>query len=312
MFDLFKRTRNGVEKSRATWFSKITSLFTRPAVDEQTWTDLEELLVSADVGIGTTAKLVNQTRQVARNARLSEGPQVYAAFKRAMTDLLATPGAGVLPEKTPAAAKRLIMVVGVNGAGKTTTIAKLARSYRSQGYRVILGAADTFRAAAIDQLRQWGENAGVDVIAHQPGSDPAAVVFDTIQAAQARNAQVVIVDTAGRLHTKYNLMEELKKIRRVSARWGADVDTEVLLTVDATTGQNGLAQAKSFTDAVGVTGIVLTKLDGTARGGIVLTIADELRIPIKYIGTGEQIDDLAPFDPATFVEAIFSESSRPE
>jgi fused signal recognition particle receptor len=202
--------------------------------------------------------------------------------------------------------------VGVNGSGKTTSIAKLAYRFKEDGKRVILAAADTFRAAAVEQLKFWGGKAGVEVIAHQPGADPGAVVFDTLMAARSRKADVVIVDTAGRLHTKSNLMEELKKIRRVAARFDSPVRQKVLLVLDATTGQNGLAQARYFTQAVGVTGIILAKLDSTARGGIVLPICDELRIPICFIGTGEKIDDLAAFDASTFVEALllYEKSSR--
>ncbi|GAI39241.1 unnamed protein product [marine sediment metagenome] len=192
----------------------------------------------------------------------------------------------------------------MNGSGKTTSIAKLAHGFKNEGEKVILAAADTFRAAAVDQLKRWGERVGVEVIAHQPGGDPGAVVFDALQAAQARQAQVVIIDTAGRLHTKFNLMEELKKIKRVASRY--NLSQEVLLVIDATTGQNGLAQARHFTEAVGVSEVFLAKLDGTAKGGIVLAICDELGIPIAYIGTGEQLDDIAPFDADAFVEAIFS------
>jgi fused signal recognition particle receptor len=200
----------------------------------------------------------------------------------------------------------VILVVGVNGTGKTLSIAKLAYSFKEQGKRVIMAAADTFRAAAIDQLEILGQRVGAEVIAHQPGADPGAVVFDSLEAARARGADVVIIDTAGRLHTKFNLMEELKKIRRVASRSDPQAPHEVLLVLDATTGQNGLAQARYFTEAVGVTGVFLAKLDGTAKGGIVLAICDELKIPILFIGTGEALDDLAPFDAQTFVEALSS------
>ena len=206
----------------------------------------------------------------------------------------------------PSASPLVILFVGVNGSGKTTSIAKLAHSYREQGERVVLAAADTFRAAAIDQLRVWGERAGAEVIAHQPGADPGAVVFDAIEAARRRQAGVVLIDTAGRLHTKYNLMEELKKIKRVASRHDPTAPHQVLLVLDATTGQNGLIQARHFTQAVEVSGIFLAKLDGTAKGGIVLAIAQELRIPILYIGTGEKLEDLAPFDPRAFAEALCS------
>jgi len=200
----------------------------------------------------------------------------------------------------------VILVVGVNGGGKTTSIAKIAWNDRNQGRKVILAAADTFRAAAIDQLKRLGEMAGVEVVAHQPGADPGAVVFDALQAAHSRQADELIIDTAGRLHTKFNLMEELKKIKRVAAKTDTTAPHEVILVLDATTGQNGLTQAKYFTDAVGVTGIFLTKLDSTAKGGIVLAICDELQIPIQFIGVGDNLEDMAPFDAEAFVEALFS------
>jgi len=309
MFDLFKRTTHAVKKSRQAWFGKIAGLFTKSTIDDQTWGQLEELLVSADVGVATTGKLLQTVKATARDKRLGDAGQVYQALKESMVAMLKAPGPAE-PKAPPSLpdARRLIMVVGVNGSGKTTSIAKLARSFVSQGNHTVLVAADTFRAAAIDQLKHWGVQAGAEVVTGQPGSDPGAVVFDAIQAAEARHAGIVIVDTAGRLHTKYNLMEELKKIHRIASRWKGAVSQEVLLVVDATTGQNGVVQARSFSEAVGVTGIFLSKLDGTARGGIVLTIADQLKIPIRYIGTGEHMDDIAPFDAATFVEAIFAAS----
>lgn len=205
-----------------------------------------------------------------------------------------------------ASVPRVTLVVGVNGCGKTTSIAKLAYRSKNEGKKVILAAADTFRAAAIDQLRYLGERVGVDVVAHQPGADAGAVVFDALQAARGRQAQEVIIDTAGRLHTKFNLMEELKKIRRVAAKVDATAPHEVILVLDATTGQNGLTQARYFTEAVGVTGIFLAKLDGTAKGGIVLAICEELKIPIQFVGVGEKLEDMAPFDAANFIEALFS------
>jgi fused signal recognition particle receptor len=230
---------------------------------------------------------------------------VYAALKEEMIKILmvdrAEPKrrAEIIPLK-------VILIVGVNGSGKTTSIAKLAYSFEREGKKVLLAAADTFRAAAISQLKLWGERVGAQTGAHQAGADPGAVVFDALQAAKSRNVEVVIVDTAGRLHTKLNLMEELKKIRRVIQRVDPSAPHEVLLVLDATTGQNGLAQARYFTEAVNVSGIILAKLDSTAKGGIVLAIADQLKIPIQFVGTGETLDDLAPFDAGTFVEALFS------
>jgi len=302
MSDLLSKTQQGVKRSRETWFGKMACLFDRTSVEDEVWDELEDLLIAADVGVATTQKLIENVKQRIRAEKLSEGVQVRAALKDEMVNLLKVDGgAGSIPKSV---GTQIILVVGVNGSGKTTSIAKLAYSLKSGGEKVILAAADTFRAAAIDQLKRWGERVGVEVVAHQPGGDPAAVVYDALQAAQNRQAQVVIIDTAGRLHTKFNLMEELKKIKRVAGKY--DMPQEVLLVIDATTGQNGLAQARHFTEAAGVSGIFLAKLDGTAKGGIVLAICDELKVPVTYIGTGEQLDDIAAFDANTFVEAIFS------
>ena len=303
MSNLPSKTEQGVKRSRESWFGKVTNLFNRPRVEEETWDELEELLLAADVGVATTAKLIQRVKQRVKEEKLSESAQVRSALKDEMVKMLSVKNKA---ESTiSAGAIQIILVVGVNGSGKTTSIAKLAYDFKNKGKQVILAAADTFRAAAIEQLTLWGERVGVQVVAHQPGADPGAVAFDAIQAAQNRGAQVAIIDTAGRLHTKFNLMEELKKIKRVASKY--NYPQEVLLVMDATTGQNGLIQAKNFTEAVGVSGIFLTKLDGTARGGIVLAICDELKIPIVYIGTGEKLDDMVPFDAKAFVEAIFTE-----
>ena len=302
MSDLATKTEQGVRRSREAWFGRICRLFDRTTVAEETWDELEELLISADVGVATTHKLIGRVKQRVREEKLNEGSQIRSALKEEMVGLLRVDVESRAVSKQDSC--RLILVVGVNGSGKTTSIAKLAHGFKNEGEKVILAAADTFRAAAVDQLKRWGERVGVEVVAHQPGGDPGAVVFDALQAAQARQAQVVIVDTAGRLHTKFNLMEELKKIKRVASRY--NLSQEVLLVIDATTGQNGLAQARHFTEAVGVSEVFLAKLDGTAKGGIVLAICDELGIPISYIGTGEQLDDIALFDADAFVEAIFS------
>ena len=269
------------------------------------WDELEELLISADVGVETTTKLINRTKQRVKTDKLTESSQVGSALEREMVTLLSIPNPGCCPGQGKVS-PMVILVVGVNGSGKTTSIAKLAYSFISDGIHVVLAAGDTFRAAAIDQLEFWGREIGADVIAHQPGGDPGAVAFDAIQAACSRRAGAVIIDTAGRLHTKFNLMEELKKIKRVAAKHDASAPHQVLLVMDATTGQNGLAQARHFSQAVGVTGIFLAKLDGTARGGIAFAICDELNIPIAYIGTGEKLQDMAPFNARTFVDAIFS------
>ena len=278
-------------------------LFDRPAVGDEVWAELEELLIAADVGVNTTEKLIERVRQRVAKEKIVDGSLVRNTLKAEMVTILRAS-----PQEVPdnLSLPRVTLVVGVNGGGKTTSIAKLAYSLKSKGRNVILVAADTFRAAAIDQLKRLGERVGVDVIAHQPGADPGAVIFDALQAAHSRRVEEVIIDTAGRLHTKFNLMEELKKIKRVSAKPDAAAPHEVILVLDATTGQNGLTQARYFTDAVGVTGIFLAKLDGTAKGGIVLAICDELKIPIQFVGVGEKLEDITPFDAETFVEALCS------
>jgi fused signal recognition particle receptor len=313
LFDLFKKTELGVKRSKETWFGKIANIFNRGAFGDEVWAELEELLVSADVGVETTSKLLSKVKQRVKTDRLSEVSQIREVLKEEMISLLSVPSSRPLafchsdPERSEGEeSPQVILVVGVNGSGKTTSIAKLAYGFTSQGKRVILAAADTFRAAAIEQLKYWGEKVGAEVIAHQPGGDPGAVAYDAIQAGYSRHAQAVIIDTAGRLHTKFNLMEELKKIKRVVAKHDASAPHQVLLVMDATTGQNGLAQAKHFTEAVDVTDIFLAKLDGTARGGIIFAICDQLNIPISYIGTGEKLQDMALFDAEVFVNAIFS------
>lgn len=302
MSDLLSKIDQGIKRSRDSWFGKVANLFSRPRIEDETWDELEELLVAADVGVATTEKLIKRVKQRVKEEKLIESSQVQSALKEEMVSMLSFDNK--TNNITGTDGLQIVLVVGVNGSGKTTSIAKLAQDFKNKGKQVVLAAADTFRAAAIEQLKQWGDRIGVPVVAHQPGADPGAVVFDAIQAAQNRAAQIVIVDTAGRLHTKFNLMEELKKIKRVASKYNAP--QEVLLVLDATTGQNGLLQARHFTEAVGVNGIYLTKLDGTARGGIVLAICDELKIPLVYIGTGEHLDDMVPFDAKAFVEAIFA------
>ena len=278
-------------------------LFDRTAIGEEAWVELEELLISADVGVNTTERLIERVKQRVSREKISQGSLVRSVLKAEMVSILE-----VTPQEASSnlSLPKVILVVGVNGCGKTTSIAKLAYSSKNEGRKVILAAADTFRAAAIDQLKRLGEMAGVEVIAHQPGADPGAVVFDALQAARSRQAQEVIIDTAGRLHTQFNLMEELKKIKRVAAKNDSTAPHEVILVLDATTGQNGLTQATYFAQAVGVTGIFLAKLDSTAKGGIVLAICDELKIPIQFIGLGDNLEDMAPFEAATFVEALCS------
>ena len=312
MPDLVKKTELGVKRSKETWFGKIANIFNRDSFGDEVWEELEELLISADVGVETASRLLGKVKQRVKTDRLSEVSQIREALKEEMISLLSVASSKLLtschsdPERSEGEeSPQVILIVGVNGSGKTTSIAKLAYGLTSQGKRVILAAADTFRAAAIEQLRHWGGKVGAEVIAHQPGGDPGAVAYDAVQAGYSRHAQVVIIDTAGRLHTKFNLMEELKKIKRVVAKHDASAPHQVLLVMDATTGQNGLAQAKHFTEAVDVTDIFLAKLDGTARGGIVFAICDQLNIPISYIGTGERLQDMAPFDAEVFVDAIF-------
>jgi fused signal recognition particle receptor len=297
--DLFKKA---LQPTKEGWFSKAMHLFDQASIDESIWTELEELLIAADVGMETTEKLIQHTKQRVKEDKLKDGSQVRDALKREMVNILSVP----VQEPVVTSLPKVTLVIGVNGSGKTTSIAKLAFQAKNEGQTVVLAAADTFRAAAIDQLRTWAERIGVEIVAHQPGADPGAVVYDAMAAAKSRQAQQLIIDTAGRLHTKFNLMEELKKIKRVTARTDPSAPHEVLLVMDATTGQNGLAQAKSFAEAAGITSIFLSKLDGTAKGGIALAICDQLKIPVKYIGIGEHPEDMAPFDPQAFVEALSS------
>jgi len=295
-----------VKRSREAWFGKIANIFDRSSLGDEVWGDLEELLVSADVGVETTNKLLNKVKQRVKADKVTDVSRAKDVLKHEMVSLLAVRRRANSSSGQNPGSPLVVLVVGVNGSGKTTSIAKLAYGLTSQGKGAILAAADTFRAAAIEQLKHWGDKVGAEVIAHQPGGDPGAVAYDAVQAGYSRHAQAVIIDTAGRLHTKSNLMEELKKIKRVVAKHDATAPHQVLLVMDATTGQNGLAQAKHFTEAVDVTDIFLAKLDGTARGGIVFAVCDQLNIPISYIGTGEKLEDMAAFDAEVFVNAIFS------
>ena len=274
-------------------------------ITDDLWDNLEETLISADVGVQTTERLMETLRERVRAEGLNRGSELRDALKEELELLLGDPEPLVFSDTSPIS---VFLIVGVNGVGKTTSIAKVANQLKKQKHRVLLAAGDTFRAAATEQILTWGERIGVQVVAHQHGADPAAVVYDAMQAAQARGTDVLIVDTAGRLHTKYNLMEELKKIVRVLQKYDPEAPHEVLLVIDATTGQNGFIQAKQFVQDAGVSGVILTKLDGTARGGIAFAIAAELGLPIKYIGTGERINDIAPFDAEEFVDALFGES----
>lgn len=303
--EIHEQTERALERTRRGFFSRLGGLFERADFDDSLWDDLEEVLIASDAGLPTTEAILENVRQRVKDEGVKQGSRVRELLREELVAVLEEPGA------EPAAWARadapdplIVLVVGVNGAGKTTTIAKMANAFKHDGANVILGAADTFRAAATDQLKVWGERVGVRVVAHQPGADPGAVVFDTLAAAESTKADFVIIDTAGRLHTKANLMEELKKIDRVVKRKFPDAPHETLLVLDATTGQNGFAQAKTFAEAVGVTSIGLAKLDGTAKGGIAFAIAHELSIPVRFIGTGERVGDLAPFDAHEFVDSL--------
>ena len=306
-----KKTKEGLRRTREAWQERISAVFDRPQFDEGLWEELEEVLIAGDVGVATSLKLVERTRERVRQERLKDAAAVRGAMAQEMVRILGEgPPPFALREGRPA----VLLVVGVNGTGKTTSIAKLAHHFVRGGRSVVVAACDTFRAAAAEQLEKWcdriQERAPNDVFCRlvraQPGADPAAVAYDAIEAARARRAHVVIVDTAGRLHTKTPLMEELRKIVRVIGNRIPGAPHESIIVMDATTGQNGLTQARYFTEAVNVTGIFLAKLDGTAKGGIVLAICDDLKIPIKYIGTGETLEDMAPFDAEAFVEALCS------
>ena len=303
-----ENTEQGIRRTRDTWFSRVSQLF-KGGVSDETWEELEEALISSDVGVSTALGIVERAREQTGAGGASEA---LRAVKRELLSLLKEPagqGRRIFEEGGTRPKPLVILVVGVNGSGKTTSIAKLARVFRESGDSVILGAADTFRAAAIEQLQTWAERVGAEVVANQPGGDPAAVAFDTLQAGRGRNADVVIIDTAGRLHAKSNLMEELKKIRRVLERQDPEAPHLTLLVLDATTGQNGLAQARAFTEAVKCDGVLLAKLDGSAKGGIVFAIGEQLGLPVLFIGTGEDAGALSPFDPEEFVEALFASSS---
>ena len=305
--EIHEQTEKALQRTRRGLFGRIGGLFERADFDEDLWEELEEILVASDTGLATTEALIEAVRKRTRDEGVKQSQRVREILREELIEILEAPRNRPLAWLSPEAPPRtVILVVGVNGAGKTTSIAKLAHAFKRDGAVVVLGAADTFRAAAIDQLRIWAERVGVRMIGHQPGSDPGAVVFDTLSAAEGDGADFVIVDTAGRLHTKTNLMAELKKINRIIQRTIPDGPHETILVLDATTGQNGLSQARTFAEAVGVTGIVLAKLDGTAKGGIAFAIAHDLDIPVRFIGTGEKIDDLAPFDAREFVDSLLN------
>ena len=297
----FAKIKMGLSKTRASILNgveQVLSSFTK--IDEELFEELEESLIMSDIGVETSIYIMNKVREIVKEERIKEVSEIKNVIIRVISNILEE-DTQEFSLKSPT----VILVIGVNGVGKTTTIGKLANNYKKEGKKVILAAGDTFRAAAIDQLQVWGERSDIDVIKHQEGSDPAAVVFDAIQAGKARGADLLICDTAGRLHNKKNLMEELKKIARIVNRENPDAQIETLLVLDATTGQNALQQAKLFSEVSDITGIVLTKLDGTAKGGVVIAIKNELKIPVRFIGVGEGIEDLRPFDAKEFSKALF-------
>ncbi len=302
---LFARLKAGLSKTSAGFVGKIDRILTgRVKIDEELYSELEEALFTADVGVQTAGKLLEGTKELVRTRNVTAPAALRALLKEQVLDILKDSGAPlVIGDQKPF----VIMVVGVNGVGKTTTIGKIASKFAQDGKSVIMAAGDTFRAAAIEQLEVWAQRAGSEIVKQKPGADPSAVAFDAVQAAKNRGADVVIVDTAGRLHTKSNLMEELKKTKRVMGKIDATAPHETLLVLDATTGQNAIAQAKTFHGAIALTGIILTKLDGTSKGGCIVGICDEMRLPIRYIGIGEKLDDLRPFVPGEFVDAMFDQ-----
>jgi fused signal recognition particle receptor len=301
---LLERLKDSVSKTRSALAAQVEDLLAgEKQIDPALLAKLETALLAADLGIATTRQVLDAVREKMDRHALADAAQLKAELKSQLLSILQASAAA--RNGSPQAAPHVIFIVGVNGAGKTTTIGKLANRLRAENRSVLLCAADTFRAAATEQLEIWAQRAGIEIIKQKHGADPAAVVYDACAAAKARSTDAVIVDTAGRLHTKSNLMAELEKMKRTAAKVVPGAPHDVLLVLDATTGQNGLAQARQFTGSVGVTGIVLTKLDGTAKGGIVVAITRELGLPIRFVGTGEKIDDLVPFDPATFVNSLF-------
>ena len=297
----FDKLKAGLAKTKDAFVSQVDNLFKSfVKVDEALFDELEELLICADIGVGATEEILEKLRERVKNDRLTDGEEVKAALREIMTDMVGE-GSPLALDTKPS----VLLIIGVNGVGKTTSIGKIAAQLKADDKKVVVAAADTFRAAAIDQLAVWCDRAGVDLIKQSEGSDPAAVVYDAISAAKSRSADVLIVDTAGRLHNKKNLMDELAKINRVISRELPDASRETLLVLDATTGQNAILQAKEFKNAAEITGLILTKLDGTAKGGCVFSIKGELDVPVKYIGVGEKIDDMQPFRADEFVRAMF-------
>ena len=299
-----KKTEESLKRTKQGFFRRIVGVFNTPKIDEEFWESLEETLISADVGVKTSTRISEALRERVKSERLGNPDDIRVALREEMAAILSKAAGDREFLSSVNGGPGVVLVVGVNGGGKTTSIGKMAHAYCSEGQSVVLAAADTFRAAAIEQLEVWGERSGAHVVAHQQGSDPGAVAFDALSSAKNRKADLVLVDTAGRLHTKYNLMQELQKIKRVVSRFDPSAPHEVVLVLDAVIGQNAVAQARQFIESAGVTAIFLAKLDGSAKGGVVLSICDELGIPIRFIGTGEGPDDMAPFDAEEFVSAL--------
>ncbi len=309
MLGRFKAIREALTRTRQTAFGRMATLLGQTEINDELWDDLEALLIQADVGVETTTDILDRAREDVKKRGLTRADQLRDVLKTELRAMLVTPEP---IDWLDAAELRVVLIVGTNGSGKTTSIAKLAAFLTGQGRSVMLAAADTFRAAAGDQLEIWAQRAGVPIIGGQPGADPGAIVYDSINAALSRGIAVLLVDTAGRLHTKYNLMQELKKVRNVAAKARAGAPHETWLVLDGTTGQNALTQAKQFKEAVDVTGIIITKLDGTAKGGMVFAVSHELSLPIRFVGTGEKLTDLTPFDPDAFIDGLFDSEPQVE
>lgn len=303
MAEILTKWRSGLAKTSKTAFGRLASILGATEITQDTWDELETLLVQADLGIDTTSEILDALKRLVRTKGLTRSEELWDALRRELRSRLAEPPVLDWTDK-PA----VIMMVGVNGSGKTTTIAKLGQRFHADGKSLLFGAADTFRAAAVDQLQVWGDRLGVSVIAGAPESDPGAVAFNTVQSGMARNVDIILIDTAGRLQTKFNLMEELKKVHRVIGKALPGAPHEVWIVLDATTGQNAMQQAKAFKDAVGVTGVVLSKLDSSARGGMAFAIQHELNLPILFAGLGEKPDDLTVFDPDAFIQGILNQN----
>jgi fused signal recognition particle receptor len=298
----FEKLKSGLTKTKDNFTDRISSVLAGALyIDEDLYEEIEEILITADIGVETSLAIIDRLKAKVKEDKVKDPANLRQCLKEVIIDMLGSEKGSIVPETTP----QVILVIGVNGVGKTTSIGKISAQLKARNYKVLLAAADTFRAAAIDQLEVWSGRAGVDIVKHQEGSDPAAVVFDSIQAAKARKADVLICDTAGRLHNKKNLMDELSKINRVIDREFPEASRKTLLVLDSTTGQNAVEQAKQFMEVCRIDGIVLTKLDGTAKGGIVISIKHQLGIPVNLVGVGEGIDDLQEFDPAAFADALF-------